>query len=70
MYTKALELQLKEITAEATELVKVDVSQAETFVKTELAKMFFDGDTSKIYWYNTEWMLMLKIVPGLKRSNK
>lgn len=70
MYTIAFENRLKEIATEAAEIVKVDRSQAETFVKEELGKMFFDGDASKIYWYNTEWMKMLKIVPGLQRPKK
>ncbi len=69
MYTIAFENRLEEITAEAAEMVKTDIPQARDFVKGELAKMFYDGDVSKIKWHNYEWMNIVKKVPLLKHPN-
>ena len=66
MYTIAFENQLKTIAVEAGKMAEEDISKARDFVRTELAKMFFDGDTSRIQWHNYEWTNIVKKVPLLK----
>lgn len=67
MYTIAFENRLKKIAAESAEMAKIDIPQARDFVKEELAKMFYNGDVSKIEWYNQEWANIIKKVSLLSK---